>query len=1056
MNQLVEAVRQGKFREVPGLVEALDPAARKEALVELKALRSEFRTEDWSRRTNWRERSDRAAALLVAGAGCLTGAAAAASWLGARDLRSATDPPRNVLIDLLKDREPDWLGDVAHRLSARASTAQADYWLVHRLVQLSGCSTPTTDGYVFGWVDDKLRRSGKTHRLRVRLMEDPQTPLLVPRLFETPRLAGPLSWYSHPKNPDHWPSVLVGLAQEGVVERAVLVDGCVARLLRGGSTGDLRFFLTLLHQLELTPEEMEAHIPDWIGMAADGTAPVAVEAQGVLARLAECGLLPTRVLAEASGAVLFRTEKKLVLAQLSLLGKVLRGHTQLRKKAAGGAQGVEAAESSAAVHELLPVLAEAFGHGDVDIQGRALKLVSRHLLPTDGDLRVELSTAASFLSQVHRTAAAETFGPLEEEDQEEYEEVLPAIPQPVRLAPPADSVAELVAEVMVVVRQRGDSSGFERALDGLVRMVHRDREAVVTELRSALVSRWWMQPYLADRPHLDSHFDHGSYGLELALAALLGRISDRHILGGQSTPAWRSGCPLSGLVAITAARVWEVAHLMRDRSAPFLLSTPTWESGVLDPEVLVGQLREYQRLGVTPAPTDFAQALLRVSRDNGEWDPGVVEAAARLGTDEGDRLVLWLSGDGPLLRALEPRLPERAGRTREVPSAGLLRHPARATRRFLDRTRERLAVQREFPAAFRWLDQLPDPRHRHDYPCLSRYADWQIVVPHWPAALPHHREALAGWLVSGLLESTVGETAGSNLRGLSWCLPQLAEAPAHRGVAGEGMHRALAAGLGVRNADDRLAAVDALLMLAARRQLDPEVLGRQLAEYLGHGQLKPNRITDALGTAATTGAYGTVWAVMAGALPGLIRSEKAARGLGALLAVAADSVERSGRQVGGPAAVAVDSSAMGPAEAKDASTAWAPAEPTDRTGREPLAPASENVAVTAAGPMATAAAVRTATATATARPMTAGWDASGVPRAAPVDSTAPSPGAAESAALLSSAVSGAMAPPAPNVQIAGTNAMEPGRIPGLAELAARGGTSQLVKQASRLLAALQR
>ncbi|MCM2391643.1 DUF6493 family protein [Streptomyces albipurpureus] len=1050
MNELLEAVRQGKFREVPGLVESLSPAERKECLIELKALRTEFRGADLSRWKDWRERSNAAAALLVAGTGCLSGAAAAASWLGARDLRSAADPPRNVMIDLLKGRDPDWLGDIAHRLAARASTAQGDYWLINRLVQLSGCATPTTDGYVYGWVNDLLRRSGRTHRLRTRLAEDPQTPLLVPRLFETPQLAGPLGWYSHPKNPDHWPSVLVGLVQDGVVERAVLVDGCVARLLRGGKPGDMGFFLGLLRQLELTPQEEEARIPDWIGMAADGTAQVAAEAQGVLARLAESGALPVRALAEVSGAILFRTEKKLVLAQLSLLGRVLRGHTQRRKKTKG-AQGEEAAKSSAAVHELLRVIADAFGHEDLGIQERALKLVSRHLLPTDGDLRVELSAAASFLSRMHRAAAIETFGALEEEDQEEYQELLPAVPEPVRLAPATDSMAELVAELMVVVRQqRGDSGGFERALDGLVRMAHRDRESLIVELRGALADRWWMRPPMSDRRDLDNHFDKGSYGVEVALAALLGRISDKHVLGAAATPTWRSGCPYSGLIAITAARVWEVAHAVRHRPVPFLLSTPTGESGVLDPEVLIGRLREYRRLGLEPLPTDFTQALLRVSRDNGEWDPGVlVEAAAQLGTDAGDRLALWLSGDGPLLRALEPDRLDEAGGTKEVASGGLLRHPARATRRLLDRTRERLAVQREFPAGFRWLNQLPDPRHHHGYPCLSRYANWQTVVPQWPAVLPHHRDALAGWLVPGLLEATVADLhGGADIRGVSWCLPQLAEAAAPSGAAGPGMHSALAAGLGVRVADDRLAAVDALLVLAARRQLDPDLLGRQLAEYIGHGQLKPSRVTDALRTAATTGAYGTVWAILASALPRLIRSEKAARGLGALLTVAADCVERCGPQIGYRATITTDSAAVEPSAPVDAVTGCADTEPTTR---EPRASPSASAPTAEAAPAETAGPGGTST----ARQPAGQGEVSDGQKSAPGEVTAALPWTPAPTAPPTPVHSPRAHPAMIEAEVSANGPTDAVRIPGLAELADRGGSSQLVKQAARLMAALR-
>lgn len=54
------------------------------------------------------------------------------------------------------------------------------------------------------------------------------------------------------------------------------------------------------------------------------------------------------------------------------------------------------------------------------------------------------------------------------------------------------------------------------------------------------------------------------------------------------------------------------------------------------------------------------------------------------------------------------------------------------------------------------------------------------------------------------------------------------------------------------------------------------------------------------------GAYGTVWAVLAPALPELLGAEKPVRGLGEVLAVAADCVERcgAGDEVAGLAGVA--------------------------------------------------------------------------------------------------------------------------------------------------------
>lgn len=70
MNDLLTAVRAGQHRDVPALVLRLDRAGRRSALAGLKELRKEARGWEWQRQDKIRK------ALLVAGAGCNTGAAA--------------------------------------------------------------------------------------------------------------------------------------------------------------------------------------------------------------------------------------------------------------------------------------------------------------------------------------------------------------------------------------------------------------------------------------------------------------------------------------------------------------------------------------------------------------------------------------------------------------------------------------------------------------------------------------------------------------------------------------------------------------------------------------------------------------------------------------------------------------------------------------------------------------------------------------------------------------------------------------------------------------------
>ncbi|MFC8507925.1 DUF6493 family protein [Streptomyces sp. NPDC057411] len=830
VEQLLCAVRQGRHLDVPGLLRPLGPAGRKAAVPELKRLRKEVRGWDWQR---GREQRKVQCALRLAGAGCIAGAAAAAEWIGGRDLQEWGDAASPVL-GVLADRDQAWLTEVARRLAERPVVAEDEYALVHGLVRLAGCPAPATDAYVRGWT---RQMSGRN--LAGNLRRDPQTPVLAPRLLDLAEAPEALTWNSA-AGPGQWPTALAALTEEGLLDRAALVDACVARLLRGGRPRDLRLPLGLLQLLGTTAEERRSRIPDWLGMVADAPSPVASLAQEVLTDLALDGSLPVRELAEMSGSALFRSEKKLVRAQLTLLTKVLR-------------------REPGAAAELLPVLTDAFGHEDTAIQERALKLVGRHLAAVDERVREELAGAAALLSPVHRAAAAELFGTEAVAEAAPYEEVLPPVPGPRPVAPAAGTVAELVEELVAHMRRPGEPEEFERALDGLVRHAHRDRAALTAAVREAFAGAYWANG--AD------YFSYGPRGLVVALAALIGAVPLARIDDGRRRGV--TSCGHQGPSGVVDARLWEAAWLIvTEAPVPFLLATPTEHTGAIDPVVLAERLREYRDAGVDPAPVDLAQALLRVRKA----DPAAARAAARasaLGTRAGKRLAEWLTADvslTPGVRFLTRGPDIRSGRWWMAD-------------RLVAAVKERRAIREEFPPAFRWLGgELTES--------VRRCRHWSDQQRHWPAVLPDDREVLAVWLLP-----VVAGGADWNGRGTAWGLTALAEGD---GPVGPGVHAALAVGLGSRHAEDRLTAVDALLVLAARGELDPALLGTQLGTLLAEGTVKPNRLADATRTAAATGAYGTVWAVLAELLPGLLAAPKPPRGVGELLAVAAECVERCG------------------------------------------------------------------------------------------------------------------------------------------------------------------
>ncbi|MFF7899357.1 DUF6493 family protein [Streptomyces sp. NPDC007920] len=848
MTSLMEALRAGRTAEVIGLLDAMTDAERRSFFPELQALRKELRAARWdssSRRSS--------PALYVAGVACQTGAAGVASWIAAADMRWPGVSPA-VLLRVLAGRETGWLADLTGRLAQRPATARVPYELMSALVRLAGCPVPTTDAYVRGWVEQVGGGWQRGNTLLERLRTDPHLVPLVAALFEVNDIGGLLQW-GPDEGPGSWHGALGQLTAEGRLDRRATVDACVARLLRGGTNADHRAFLRVLTTLALTREEQRERVADWMALASDAVSPVASHAQSVLGALALEGRMSHRHLAEASGAVLFRPERKLVRAQLVLLGKVL-------------------ARDAAAADELLPAVAQAFGHEDAGVQERALKLAERHAKKVGSvEVRAEIALAAEELIPPLRSRAVGSLGAAPAQAASAYEEVLPLVPEPARLAPAAASVVELAEEVGAALESDSDVTGFERALDGLVRHAHRDRDALLQALEPVISRRWWDGDGQYHHARLDHQFGEArggfdaSAGLDLLLITLRGKLKTGTLRASARVTKSARSCVHTALSQAFDARLWEVAYRMRVDPLPFLLSTPTWSTGLLEPDELVERLDAYRRLGARVSEADFAQALLRVRRADRPAAAAAAERAAALGTAEGRRLARWLTAGAPV----PPSIRRRTSAPRILVESG-----------------ELLELQEDFPDAFRALGKpssaVAESRYCYHWAYSPR--------PQWLAVLPELRELVAVRFLQDVSAVAVDDT-----RGVAAVLPLLAESG---GEAGEATHLCVAYGLGARHPEDRLAAVDALLVLAARGQLDASRLGADLGELVRDGAVKPLRLAESLRTAAATGAYATVWGLLNHALPPLLSVLAAdgpdgpVRGLGDLLAVAAECAERSG------------------------------------------------------------------------------------------------------------------------------------------------------------------
>ncbi|WP_405010643.1 DUF6493 family protein [Kitasatospora sp. NBC_01539] len=841
---LTDLVRRGDTAGVAVALADFTPEQRRAGIPALRELRKEFRD-------TWSGSADAWTALLIAGAGCHTAPSAAAEWLGSPAFEDRAGW-RNPLVVAVVDAQPAaWREEVVARLAVRRAPGwgwSEHFPLLEHLVRTTGCPVPTADPFVTQWMRERARPEPRARAfgalppgpdLHARLAADPFTPVLAPRLFEVDDAAAELEgpWVAR-DDTERWPGVLARLAADGVLDRADLVDRCLARLLRGGRPADQRAFLAVLKALAPTGDEYVAHVRTLLGML-DGVSTAAGHAQEVLAALDAAGRLDAEAVAEASRTVLFRPEKKLVRAQLAWLGRAARTAPDRAGPVVLAAAG-------------------AFGHPDRALQESALKVVARHLPAAGTGVLAELRAAAEQLDPAHHRRAAELFGA--EVRVEAYTEQLPAVPRPRPVPPPVAGAAELAEELAAVLAGDTDPVVWERVLDGLVRHAWLDRAGLTEALEPVF--------------RLGTRQDLG-----LVAEAAAGRTT-----AGQAHELVRARHhgPLrfnwtTSFDAQIAARLEEAVLRLVLRPLPYLLATPTLSTGAIDAGVLVERLAGYEREGVDAGPVDLGQALLRVTPTA---DPAVLAAAGRLRSNPGGRLADWLRTGG-LPHQESVLLGPSTGRgptgRRQSPNRRLVEQAGAAVGAVLPPDAERLV----------------GPVHSQ----LSLRGTWWTppALPRWAAIMPGHREETA----ARLLDRFAG-CADLDERGGAALLPVLAEAD---GPAGLALHLAVGYGLGARHREDRTAAVDALLVLAARGDLDAALLGREAGELVRLGAVKPNRLADALRSAADTGAYGTVWSVLAAALPPVL-TEVPPRGAGELVAVAADCARRVGARGPIPAVTA--------------------------------------------------------------------------------------------------------------------------------------------------------
>ncbi|MEU6074164.1 hypothetical protein [Micromonospora sp. NPDC047074] len=437
-------------------------------------------------------------------------------------------------------------------------------------------------------------------------------------------------------------------------------------------------------------------------------------------------------------------------------------------------------------------------------------------------------------------------------------------PAPTAPAPPPITDPDELAEEVVAGPTRSAMS-LERILDAVVRLAGEDRQRLAAALA----------PVLRREP---GRFGGGGHAWDpCCLCGLVGDVlhaaakprAAEARRGRWAAPlaAWPGDDPGPGAARVAPAadpRVPTPQRLLRARLAeigslvgtprPGLLAAPTLANGAVEPAALYERL---VRLGEDdPWSTELTQALLRLPA---VADEPLAAKAAALHTPAGDRLAAWLRGGG---------LPRPAHRVVTV------RRQLPPDWRVRGLVPQRTHVELDPP------DGFADPLGLLTVPAPAVdvwNGDW---VPFWPAVLPGHRGLVAAHVLP-----TVA-SAAHDVAGAAAVLPLLAEGTGHGGPA---LDLALAYGLGSRHEADRVAALDALLLLAAAGDLDAPGVGAHLGALAADGVFPVSRTIGPLRDAAAAGAPLTTWRLIAAALPAVLAASPAPRGAPDLLTLAAET-----------------------------------------------------------------------------------------------------------------------------------------------------------------------
>jgi hypothetical protein len=280
-------------------------------------------------------------ALGVAALGVAQGPQQAARVLERIDLSDHAQLAARVLAE----RQPHWLEGFSHKAISGRSALDGGWRIVRALVRAGVVPRPDLPEYITHISFALGGTYAADPTIRDGLLADPD--LLQDEIFELFSVAGAaaamhtVDGYAerprgYPLGPEPvskphltWRVTLAGLADEGHIDRARLLDACLGAFLCDLPPTQLGWYVGFHDELKPTLDELAERTGTYLLLlAADAGHPVAL-AQRVVKALLTSGRLDASAFVSGAEPPLHRREKKHVIAQLRLLDQIARRNPAL-------------------------------------------------------------------------------------------------------------------------------------------------------------------------------------------------------------------------------------------------------------------------------------------------------------------------------------------------------------------------------------------------------------------------------------------------------------------------------------------------------------------------------------------------------------------------------------------------------------------------------------------------------------------------------------------------------------------------------------------------------